>query len=570
MIFAILILSLVLNLYGINWGLPSQERTNLVFPNVQENRRLFEILNENRREMKGDIIESSHLFIKQYSMDGSRVLNFPPDRFPWNESELSLLRSYLLTSSQDEEHVVITALSRMNPARLDFNPHLFHYGGCFIYKVGGALKIASLFDWVHLTPDLSYYFTHPEAMAKIYLAGRLVVVCSVLLSAFLLYLLGQMLYGRETGLFAALFFVISPGVVASAHIMKPHLFAVCFVLLFLIFTLKIKESGARSSYILAGLSLGLAVGSAIYLAIFFIHLLTCHLLRFSGRGMREYLRSFQDRSLLFALCSMLLAFLITNPYYLLSLKEVLYEKSYDLKLFSFALSSENLSSFTFSFFYTVHGIPMALLVFVGLFYALARGREYWFMPLLPIFYFLIASAVIGKGTPPNFRFALALIPFSALLAGLAAYRLWSLRKRWIHFVLIGVMAFTFFHALLYSFNFRQDASSGSTFVRSGEWINRNIPRGSSIGLLHLFTPSTTPPLDFRAFKVSVYTPRNLSSGKGFLPQYFVATKRIDDILVPNYQLTQSFFPHWPLSTLRFKDHFALANRGVFIYRRIAP
>ena len=79
----------------------------------------------------------------------------------------------------------------MNPARLNFNPHLFHYGGCFIYTVGAALKIASFFNWVHLTPDLSYYFTHPEAMAKIYLAGRLVVVCSVLLSAFLLYLLGQ-------------------------------------------------------------------------------------------------------------------------------------------------------------------------------------------------------------------------------------------------------------------------------------------------------------------------------------------------------------------------------------------
>jgi 4-amino-4-deoxy-L-arabinose transferase-like glycosyltransferase len=405
-------------------------------------------------------------------------------------------------------------------------------------------------------------------MAKIYLAGRLVVVLSVMASAFLLYLLGKMMYGRETGLFASLLFVISPGVVASTHIMKPHLFGVCFVLLFLIFTLKIKESGARSSYILAGLFLGLAAGSAVYLAIFFIHLLTCHLLRFSGRGIREYFRSLRDSSFLLALCSVLLAFLITNPYYLLSWKEVLYERSYDLKLFSFALSSENLSNFAFSFFYTVHGIPLTLLVFVGLFYALARGREYWFLPLLPIFYFLIASAVIGKGTPPNFRFALALIPFSALLAGLAAYRLWSLRKRWIHFILIGVMAFTLSHALLYSFNFQQDTSSGSTFIRSGEWINQNIPRGSSIGLLHLFTPATTPPFDFRRYRITVYTPHDLSSGKRYLSQYFISDSRIDDFLVPHYQLIESFRPVIPISTMRFKDHFAGANRPVFVYKRM--
>ena len=564
MIVLILILSLVLNLYGIEWGLPSQERINLVFPVHRENGALFKLLKGESRKSPTETPFSP----TQYGMSGHKGLEFPPDRFPQSEPMQALLRSYLLATSQEREYSVVAAVSRMEVRQVNFNPHFFQYGGCFIYTVGLTLKVASLFGWVNLTPDLSYYFTHPEAMAKIYLAGRLVVVLSVMVSAFLLYLLGKMMYGRETGLFASLLFVISPGVVASTHIMKPHLFGVCFVLLFLIFTLKIKESGACSSYILAGLFLGLAAGSAVYLAIFFIHLLTCHLLRFSGRGIREYFRSLRDSSFLLALCSVLLAFLITNPYYLLSWKEVLYERSYDLKLFSFALSSENLSNFAFSFFYTVHGIPLTLLVFVGLFYALARGREYWFLPLLPIFYFLIASAVIGKGTPPNFRFALALIPFSALLAGLAAYRLWSLRKRWIHFILIGVMAFTLSHALLYSFNFQQDTSSGSTFIRSGEWINQNIPRGSSIGLLHLFTPATTPPFDFRRYRITVYTPRDLSSGKRYLSQYFISDSRIDDFLVPHYQLIESFRPVIPISTMRFKDHFAGANRPVFVYKRM--
>jgi uncharacterized membrane protein len=456
----------------------------------------------------------------------------------------------------------------MDPAHLDFNPHLFHYGGCFIYTVGLALKAASLFDWITLTPDLSFYFNHPEAMGKIYIVGRLVVILSVFVSAFLIYSLGKMLYGKETGLFSALIFAISPGVVASAHIMKPHLFGVCFVLLFLIVTLKMKEKGSRSWYILSGFVLGLAIGSVVYLAIFIIYFITGHLLRSASSGIKGYLISLKDKNLLLALCSLLFAFLLTNPYYLISFKEVLYEKAFNLRLFSFRLSFENLGDFTFNFFTTIHGITLSLFVFLGLFYSLTKGRELWFLPLLPVFYFLIASAVIRNGTPPNFRFALSLIPFTSLLAGIAIFNLWALRKKWIRILLVAALTMALSHSLLYAFNFKQDTSSGGTFLRAGEWINQNVPEGSSVGLMQLFIPSTTPPFDFRSFRITVYTPRELSSGKKYLSQYFVSTKRIDDFLVPHYQIIQSFPPAWPLSMLKFEDHFALANRQVFIYQRV--
>jgi hypothetical protein len=564
MIAVILILSCLLNLYGIDWGLPSQERISLVFPVYKENGALFKLLKEKNKKSPIETPFSPN----QYGMSGSKGLEFSPDRFPPSEPMQALLRSYLLATSQEREYSVVAAVSRMDARQVNFNPHFFQYGGCFIYTVGLALKVTSLFGWVNLTPDLSSYFNHPQAIRKVYIVGRMVVVFSVMVSCLLLYLLGKSLYGRETGLFAALAFGISPGVVASSHIMKPHIFGVCFVLLFLICVLRVKESGLRSWYILSGLSLGLAIGSSPYLIIFFLYLVTCHLLRSAKGGIKEYIVSLKDRNLLLALSSMLFAFFLTNPYYLLSFKEILTEVMYSVKPFSFSLSSEHVSRFTFSFFWIIHGLSLSLLIGGGLFYSLTRGREYWFLPLLPLLYFLIASAVVGKSGQPQLSFALSLTPFTSLLAGIAVQNLRSFQKRWINIILIVVFGITFFHSLFYSYNFRQDATHDSTFYRAGAWINQSIPQGSSIGVMSLVTPATTPPFDFRSFKITVYTPRELSAGKRYLSQYFVADRRIDDFLVPHYQLIQSFYPSIPISTVRFTDHFARANRPVFIYKRI--
>jgi hypothetical protein len=563
MISIILLLVCILNIYGIDWGLPSQKRTNLVFPEAKENGNLFKFLKEGGKK---DWLDSPEPYVYQ-SERSKKNWEFPPNRFPHDKPMQSLLRNYLLTTSSEREYSVIAGISSMDPGHLNFNPHFFHYGGCFIYTVGMVLKVASWLDLIRLAPDRISYFNHPDNLRKVYIVGRLVVVFSVTISCLLLYFLGKSLYGKEAGLFAALAFGISPGVVASAHIMNPYLFGVCFILLFLICLLKVKERGSRAWYILSGLSLGLAVGSVVYLVIFLIHFLTCHLLRSVGGGIKGYLHSLKDSNLLFALGSMLLAFFFTNPYYLISFKEVLYEKTYDLSLYSFSLSLENLNRFTFTFFWTTHGLFLSILILLGLFYSLARGRELWFLPLLPIVYFLIASAIIGKGSPRSFRFALSLIPFTSFLAGIAAHNLWVLQRKWIKVFIGLVFTITIFYSLLYSFNFKQDTSENSTFLKAGKWINQNVPKESSIGLMHLFTPSTTPPFDFRRFRIIVYTSGRLCSEKRYFSQYVVSTERIDDLLVPYYQLIQSFSPSWPLSTLGFVDHFAEANRPVFIYKK---
>jgi hypothetical protein len=559
-----LLASLLLNLYGVDWGLPSRDRTTLVFPDIGENKKVFRLL---KQEIRGKIAALSIPPVDQYGMKAKKVLEFPPSRFPRDKVMQTLLSGYLLTSGEEKEYRVLAGLNSMAPASLDFNPHFFSYGGCFVYTVGLTVKMASLLGWVRSDADISTYFENPEELGRVYILGRIVVVLATTLSIFFLYLLGKNLYGKEAGVFAALAFGISPGIVASAHIMKPHLFGIPFILLFLLCILKLKERGSKSWYILSGLCLGLAVGSAIYLAIFFVHLLTCHLLSSAPRGIKGYFLSLKDPNLLFALGTMLSAFIITNPYYFIAWKEVCNEIGCITKQFTFALSLDSLSNFTFSFFWIIHGIGLSLLAGIGLFISLVKGRDLWFLPLLPLLYFLISSAFIGKGGASELSLALFLVPFTSLLAGIAAQELWSLQKRWIRILLWVVMGITFTHSLLYSFNFKQAESSSGTFYRAGQWINQTIPQGSSIGLMNLFTPATTPPFDFREFRITIYAPRELSSEKRYLSQYVISDRRIDDFLVPHYQLTQSFLPSWPLSTLRFTDHFTGANRPVFIYKK---
>ncbi|MCX5884704.1 MAG: glycosyltransferase family 39 protein [Proteobacteria bacterium] len=559
-----LLTSLLLNLYGVDWGLPSPKKTALVFPVARENEKLFGMLKEG---MSNKQSEAMHSF-NRYGMDNHKGLEFFPDRFPRDERMQTFLRSYLLATCQEGEYSVVSSVSGMKGWRLSLNPRFFRYGGCFVYTVGFVLKVTSLFEWTSLPSDLSSSLNNPDAVRRVYIAGRLVMVIAVMLSCLLLYLLGKSLYGREAGLLAALAFGVSPGVVASAHTMKPYIFGVCFILLFLMCTVKMKNSGTRYSYVLAGIFLGLAAGSSLSFLIFFFHLFICHLLRTPKGGIRAYAASLKEGNFLLALGSVLLALLLTNPHYLLSCREVFTEMSFRIQQVSFSLSSEQAGQFAFSFFWMIHGITLSLIIAVGLFFSLTRGREYWFLPLLPVLYFLLMSAIVDTGDQTYLDFSLSLVPFTALLAGIGAQNLLAFQKRWIRVLLLLVLTVTFFHSLLYSYNFKQDTSQDSTFYRAGAWINHTVPQGSSIGLLHTFTPTTTPPFDFRKFRIAIYAPQDLSSRKTQLSQYFISARRIDDLLVPHYQLLQSFSPSWPLSTLGFKDHFTRANPPVFIYKRI--
>lgn len=560
----ILLISFFLNFYGIEWGLPSAERTRLILPSPRENKRIFILLQEGikREEEPAKVCQ-----LKNHQRRCLKVLDFYPARFPSDRKMKCILRDYLLTTSYDNEYPLITLISNLKEEDLSLNPGVSLEGGPFIYTLRLSLKIAQLFNWIQLDSGLTFYLKNPEILKRVYLTGRMVVVVSVLISTLLLYSLGRKLYGKDTGVFSALAFSFSPGIVASAHVIKPYLLGIVFILLYIKFTLKLKDDGKDSSYILAGVFLGLACCSLLVFIIFVFHLITCHFLRTEGR-MRDYLNSLKDPKLLLSCLFIIITFLLANLFFFYPFSESFAKLQILISEVSFSLSLEEVSKNIFSFFWKIHGIALSFLIAGGFFFMLSFRKDLWFLPLLPLLYLLLFSIISPGKERSSLDLLIILTPFSSLLAGIGVQKLLLFKKRWLKFLFFILLGFTFIHCLLYSWNFKLTASEKGTSFQAGLWINQKIPLGSGIGLLHTFSPASTPPFDFRRFRIRVYLWKVPSTGKVYLPEYFIAERRIDDLLVPHYQLVKSFHPSWPLSAVRFKDYFTNANHPVYIYQKL--
>lgn len=257
-LFLILILlsSFFLNIYGIKWGLPNTERSQLSYSNISE-------------------IESA-------LKDISKVIK----NEGWKRSELSpqeniiIFTSYfdIIRSYNCDEEYVIKRLSCMDPSKLDFNPHAFIYPTFFLYMIGIVIKIASLFGFIILKSDINFYLLHPEEFAKFYIVGRAIAAIMGVFIVYLTYLLGKKVYNGETGLICALFITLCPVFVVNAHYVKVDVPTTFWFILSILFSIYILKSNEIKWYIFAGIFAGFAAGTKypsglVVLAIPFAHFL---------------------------------------------------------------------------------------------------------------------------------------------------------------------------------------------------------------------------------------------------------------------------------------------------------
>ncbi len=77
-----------------------------------------------------------------------------------------------LQSYQVDECSTLIPLARMEPSRLQLNPHWFHWGTLYLYVTGAVLFFAKLLGLVVLTTDREYYLAHPEHLATVYTLAR--------------------------------------------------------------------------------------------------------------------------------------------------------------------------------------------------------------------------------------------------------------------------------------------------------------------------------------------------------------------------------------------------------------
>ena len=96
-----------------------------------------------------------------------------------------LMRFRLYSIDADEVNNIM-ALARIKPAKLQFDPHHYSYGGGYLYPLGLWFYVLKQTNIIQ-TGDLRWMIDNPQAMDSIYRAGRVFILLTFFISALFLY-----------------------------------------------------------------------------------------------------------------------------------------------------------------------------------------------------------------------------------------------------------------------------------------------------------------------------------------------------------------------------------------------
>jgi len=563
-----------LNTYGIGGGIPGKEHLKLLFSNEQEIQDLSQIMKETRDEIydkikyHGDSIDIQEDYC-DVVVEGKET--------KMSKYLISSIRSFLLRSYYPDEQVTLVSIGGMNPKKLDFNPHWFIYGGLYVHLVAISLKIASIFNLLTISPDISYYFLHPEEMGKFFIVGRLVGALVGVLAVYIIYLLGSLLYNKNVGLIAALFLAIMPAVVVFSHYLKPYIFDLPFLLLAFYYAVKILDSDKFSNYIFAGIFAGIAGGVLIVFGYVFLAILIAHLIkRISQHRKIITIFSIFEKRIFLSVIAFIGAYLAVNPYILVSMNEAINEFKFLSRCSHFSLTLEHCFYYFRVSLATGLGWPLLIVITAGLAYSLYK-RERKDILLLS---FIFPGYLYISATKYNFiHYGIWLLPFLILLGarvigtGLEKGRLIRCVAL---IILLAISAYTFTYSLACDRLFAEE----DIRTTCGKWMVANIEKGASIGYIYQPTPFAAPLVNPFKYKIRWWEKdrwwgeKDLDTG---LPQYFVWAENIHSLpegldIKSQYQEMKRFDKPPSIFGIKFKNEhekdypWSILNPNIVIYK----
>ncbi|MFH1540800.1 MAG: glycosyltransferase family 39 protein [Elusimicrobiota bacterium] len=561
--------SVFFNLQGINWGLPSKERTDLVFPEQFHTESFYSLMKQTREEIYKFSEGSPIGRLKNSSLSLTPILQSMGVQengnlfFNGDEKILAnFIRPYLLRSNHTDEQMTIASLSGMYPKSFDFNPRIFPYGGVYIYGMGVWLGLSHVFDFIKISHDLNFYFQYSEEMAKIFVAGRLLNIFFSTFTMIIIFTIAKKIYSIRTAILSILFFAISPAMIFQTHIMKPYTMATTFAMLCVYYSLVIiTTTPSIKNYVLCGIFAGLTIGTMSTYGIIILAPLFAH---FS-------VSKLVNKKLVYCCLASLVTFLITNPYWLLKFNDMLWE----MKGSAGCYASGNLLAIVGFFVHQLPiGVPVSLLLlcFLGVILSIFQ-KENWNIPLISVSVVpLIIFGFLLRGYEPSMHNTRFLLPWISILLILAARFVdIFLNKKYVSFFIVLLIIFAIIQSTLSSAicikNFLIDSSANSTRLEAGRWISDNIPANSIIGTNYMPEPAHFPPFDFSKYKMEVMQRYNLKK----LPEYFICVNEVPKEILnnKNYTLTQSFKPLESIFGFRFSMGSTHINSSVYILKRIS-
>ncbi len=382
------------------------------------------------------------------------------------------------------------------PAKsLDLNPRFFYYPSLVIYIqffVQGILYLGMrLFGEIDSAVD--FQVLHIVGKTPLFLAGRLSTALLGIAAVAYVFRLGRKIAGLWMAVPAAFLLAINTLHVSKSQVIEVDVPLVFFTVLALWFIVNLLESPTRRSYLLAGVSIGLATSSKYPGAFLGLSLIAAHLIvrreraRSTG-GSKKARREIPPwRLLALSIGVAAAAFLVTSPFIVLDFPTFWTHFSTErihMEIGHFGLDE----SITWSFYLgalgrRILGWPAAAFTFAGFLYFAAYRRRPWALVLAAFFVpFLIA---ISSWSMRVDRYAMPLVPVALLVAGGAIAECADVRRTarvaapWR--LAAAALAVPLLAApILASYPDHLLRTGKDTRTEAREWIEANIPSGSFV------------------------------------------------------------------------------------------
>lgn len=420
-----------------------------------------------------------------------------------------------LQSYQVDECSALMPLARMRPRELNLNPQWFHWGSLHLYATGAVLLLAKNAGIVTLTTEKGFYLEHPEEMARIYLVARLVVWgfglgCVLLMKG----LLRRVIQRSELVVLLLLLFVLAPLFGLYSHFATPDVPLLFWILAASVLA-GVGTSHVRNKGVLLGsfCAVGLAASTKFYggLALVFPVWYT-------------FRRSNPIKLLMIGLFLSVCGFLIGTPYALLDWKRFLTDLAWQWNHVEHGHGDAFLGTPPSFLYHWVESLPAGLapattiVVALGVLW-IVFNRERRRL-LLPVLVFLLLFWIQVARSPLKFsRYLLPTIPFHFIFVGALLQDFWERRQTQVLVAIVvtlllgsaGVLTATHLRILT-----RTDVRDAA-----GAWLAHVGEPGDTI-----FFPGrpyfASPPVSSRKFTI-VTEPLTPESLKAVRPDWIILT-----------------------------------------------
>lgn len=387
----------------------------------------------------------------------------------------------------------------------DPNPQWFgHPGSTFLYP------LAALFHVGNALEAGKPLLRHDPGLAarvggnpgKYFLLGRLVSVAYAVLALPLLFLIARIAYDETTAAIATWMALLSPISLSHAQMLRTDSAGLFFGLLALRLSLRVLERPTRAAHLLAGLGIGVAIGTRYFLVTLVPVLLAADvvLLRRAG-GPLERRRIVTGAGI--ALACVALGFALSTPYFFADLGAVVANLAHESR-------SEHLGADGLGFagnlrWYLTSALPdsmpgpLLVLAGVGLAHAAWRRNVAALLAAGSVALFVVAISAASLHWQ---RWLIQVLPLLAMFAAAAlvvavrglARRVGARPAVEAALLAVATVLVSAQPALAF-FRFSAAQAVPSTRIEAREWIVENLPAGSTVAAEIYSAPLHDSPLE---------------------------------------------------------------------------